>query len=60
MSNYGTSTRRRPTLRLLMPGELKERYDTRQYIALLSKLPPRKTRWEPVEGPVGLVWALLL
>ena len=45
--SYGTSTRRKPLLLFLLSGELLLRFDTRQFLALLFQLPPRKTRLEP-------------
>ncbi len=48
-------TRRSPKLKLRLPGEYPLRYADRQSDAELSKQPPRRTRWRPLVGPVGLV-----
>ena len=40
-------------------GERPERSPDWQNLALLSELPPRRTRYEPREGPAGLTAAEL-
>lgn len=45
--------RRRPRLSKRKPGAKLKRNDTRQYPALKYQLPPRFTRREPEEAPVG-------
>jgi hypothetical protein len=39
--------RRKPLLLLRLSGLLLLRFETRQFLALLFQLPPRKTRFEP-------------
>lgn len=42
--SYGRQTTRKPLLLLRFDGVLLLRFDTRQFLALLFQLPPRKTR----------------
>ena len=53
--NYGTKTRRKPTRLLRPPGASLLRLADRQYLAKLNQRPPRRTRYEPVAGPTGLL-----
>ena len=59
MSNYGTSTRRRPKVLNRAIGDEQLLVNTRHRLSSMSQHPPRKTREEPLDGPVGLICELL-
>ena len=56
--NYRTM--RKPRRMLRRSGTSSHRTKTRQSLARLRQLPPRRTRNEPEEGPCGLIWDELL
>ena len=59
-SCYSERTRRSPRKLRRPSGAQWSRNDDRQYLALSPQLPPRSTRPDPLEGPLGSVWASLL
>ena len=50
--NYSLS-RRKPRSLARLPGEYLSRFADRQFPAMKSQPPPRKTRYEPDRGPLG-------
>ncbi len=48
--------RRAPKRMLRLAGEFPKRFADRRKWARLKKAPPRRTRLEPVAGPVGLAY----
>ena len=51
----GLKARRKPVRLLRTDGSLPRRSADRQSLAVLLQLPPRSTRYEPEDGPGGLV-----
>lgn len=58
--NYGRRTTRNPRMLPRTPRKAPLRLATRQWEALLLQPPPRFTRADPDDEPIGLVCALLL
>ena len=59
-SCYSERARRSPRSSSLRTGAGWIRRDDRQPLASKNQLPPRHTRLDPLEGPLGSVWATLL